>query len=151
MENVKSIFWTIVLAGLIGLLFVSLPVHAEPLFGPSAPEDVSCTDTCDQSNSKLTEKQKQCVLKKYCTPKDKWHKVVVEKEKHSPRNSVSLLLGISRTGLKSDDNLAPAINVETRHQGDVGLMYQRDFSRSIRGTVGATVRKSLYIGVGLNF
>jgi hypothetical protein len=79
-------------------------------------------------------------------------RVIVDRvcREESRKNSISLLLGRSVTGLQTSQPSPSTLDAKTVGQFDAGAMYQRDFGR-IRISVGGTMNGSVYGGVGLNF
>ena len=77
--------------------------------------------------------------------------VVVVREASKKKNSISLLGGVSPTSLSVTNNGGGNYSYQNNYQADAGLMFQRDLSDSIRGTLGGTVRGNAFLGLGLNF
>lgn len=75
--------------------------------------------------------------------------VVLEKN-NEYRNSLSLLAGASATDLDSETR-RNRFRAETDYEPDFGLMFQRDLTSRIRGSIGVTIQGSGYLGLGLNF
>lgn len=75
-------------------------------------------------------------------------KVVVKEEAKKRKNSVSLLGGVSATKLDVHEGSSTAV-VETDHELDLGLMYQRELNDRLRGSVIGTVNGSFMLGVGM--
>lgn len=71
-------------------------------------------------------------------------------EKSGNRNSISLLGLATPTRLITEDS-GSSYKAYTKYQADVGLMYQRDLSQSIRGSIGASIRGNALLGLGYNF
>jgi hypothetical protein len=87
---------------------------------------------------------------KYKKPKTK---VVVKKKtyvKYPNKNSISLMAFAQRTKLKIDED-EKEYDVERVHEGDVGLMYQRDIGRSLRFSIGGNTDGTGFLGLGFNF
>lgn len=71
-------------------------------------------------------------------------------DQYPDRNSVSLLGLATPTGLKVESSDATH-KASTYYQPDLGLMYQRDLTDSLRGTIGATLKGNAMLGLGYNF
>jgi len=65
------------------------------------------------------------------------------------KNSISLLGGMSRTGIKTKTS-PTSFNASTTYRPEVGLMYQRSFD-NIRGSFGMTIRGTYLLGIGIDF
>lgn len=130
--------------------------------------------TCDPC--KVSKEQRTCVLKE-CKPKVVYKtktvikevpvdkvverevivekeviKEVIVKEEIDPRrHSLSFLAGRSYTDLDHSRVSKSLHKVYTEKEFDMGLMYQYDFNRQIRGSVIGTVNGSALLGVGINF
>lgn len=85
--------------------------------------------------------------------------VVVEKEQPVRKNAFTLLGGVAHTRLETSlttttnpvlANVRNEFNARTVRELDLGLMYQRDFDR-IRGSVAATIRGTVLLGIGWVF
>lgn len=131
----------------------------------------TCKLLCDEG----TKEQKQCVLKRECDPKIRklqrevdalkarnkeleeqlaTKPVVVTTEKvvevdNSKVNAISLVFASSPTRLDTSSTPS-AYTAETKDQTDLGLMYQRDFSR-IRGSLGVGTHGLVLVGAGVTF
>lgn len=78
-------------------------------------------------------------------------KVKVKKVyRKTKKNSVSLIGGISSTNLKTR-NVPGGHIAETHYEADLGILLQRDISRTFRASAIGTSRGSMYIGIGFNF
>lgn len=75
--------------------------------------------------------------------------VVVEVEKEANKNAISLIGMDSLTGFKTSVSGNTA-SIKTYRELDLGLMYQRDFSR-IRASAAATFRGAVLLGIGVTF
>lgn len=86
--------------------------------------------------------------------KIKWKtKKVVKKKKYvryPNKNSISLLGFAQRTKVTVDED-PTEYEVDREHEFDWGLMYQRDFSRDFRFSVGGNTDGTGFVGLGYNF
>lgn len=79
----------------------------------------------------------------------KYKKRRVVKVEQGPKNAISVLGGVSKTGLGSNRTGNTTI-VDTNFEPDFGLMYQHDFGR-VRTSVSGSIRQNFMLGVGLTF
>jgi len=149
-----------------GLTFASDNQSCERGLALGDPSIV-CKDSC----SHLTKDQTDCVIRKHCNKEiakglkkqhaaekrvreleDELLKAKTKKKDEAKKNSLSLVGGATKTGVAVTPvpNL-PLAEVNTEHQLDVGVMYQRDVSDEVRLSIQATVRKNVYLGIGYNF
>jgi len=85
------------------------------------------------------------------TVKEVTKTVVVEVQAPKKRNNISLLGVANPTNLQVTNQGGGNYSYQNSYQADAGLMYQRDLSDSIRGSLGGTVRGTAFLGLGLNF
>jgi len=76
-------------------------------------------------------------------------RVLVDKNS-SNRNSISLL-GMATPTALNVQGTANNYKASTEYRPDLGLMYQRDFGDSVRGSLGATIRGNGLAALGWNF
>lgn len=76
-------------------------------------------------------------------------KVEVEVEVTNP-NRLLLLLGASRTGVTLEENGCCDFDAVQEYEPDVGLQYLRDVG-SFTGSIGGTIQRNVYVGVGFNW
>lgn len=74
---------------------------------------------------------------------------IIVMSRPAPKNSLSLLGGASTTDLYVSRS-SNVVRAGTDYEFDTGLMYQRDFEK-LRASVAATLRGSVYLGIGFNF
>jgi hypothetical protein len=65
-------------------------------------------------------------------------------------NRVQLLLGASKTDQVVTRDDCCVTSVDEEHEIDVGLQYLRDFGH-FTGSIGGTMNKSVYLGLGINW
>jgi Zincin-like metallopeptidase len=77
--------------------------------------------------------------------------VMVEKIIDNRRkNSLSIIGMATPIGLNVTGD-STGLQANTYYQADVGLMYQRDLSDTVRGSIGIATRGNALVGVGYNF
>jgi len=150
--------------------FIILTIFVSSLVKADQCTLVTCND--------VSKDKRDCVVKEECSPKIRKLKAeiarlqkenealkvaytnlrtehaIVHIENNPPevveyKNAVSLLVGASKTSLNTQTN-TNNFTARTDYETDLGLMFQRDFTR-FRGSFGATINGTLLLGAGFTF
>jgi len=137
--------------------FIILTIFVSSLVKADQCTLVTCND--------VSKDKRDCVVKEECSPKIRKLKAEIarlQKEnealkvaytnlrtEHAIVHAVSLLVGASKTSLNTQTN-TNNFTARTDYETDLGLMFQRDFTR-FRGSFGATINGTLLLGAGFTF